>query len=74
MASASTKSTAVAVVLELTEEEALYVFGALIRSRPKNLATMKDGFADPVFAALKDVLREAGIDDSRWSDFIEDTD
>ena len=65
MAKASFKSAGIVVTLELSEDEALYVFWALNHSTPKKF----DG-DDPVYDALEKALVQAAVSHGAKSDHI----
>lgn len=51
---------AATITLVLSEDEALYVYGALNRATPTD-DRFGDGGADPVYDALLDALVDAGV-------------
>lgn len=68
MAKAATSQRDVVITLELTEEEALYVYGALVQSSPSPADRFGTGDDhDPVYTALGRVLK----DTHRWGDYVE---
>jgi hypothetical protein len=56
VATVTTKGGAITFVLELDEAEAQYVLEALRNTHPAKL-----GGSDPVWDALDDTMREAGV-------------
>lgn len=59
----------VTISLTLTENEALYVLWALVHTHPTKAAGFGE-YNDPVYTALSEAFREAGIDDFRGADFV----